>query len=164
MNRDYNKIEYVDNMLGGCLVFCRCHDNFKLVYSSMGSSLAIWSHILLSRASLDPGSRLNIKMLFYQYRKSHCGDKTVVRSSYFHNGISYTTLYWIRAQMLGTPSRASKLPATDASLAHTHSQSEGDTPKTQPYRWHISAYSPNAFVSGQGSLLLNIYHPYVTNN
>ena len=26
----------------------------------------------------------------YQYRKSHCGDKTVVRSSYLHNGISYT--------------------------------------------------------------------------
>ena len=43
----------------------------------------------------------NIKMLSYQYRKSHCGDKTVVRSSYLHNGISYTgkttSLYWIRA-------------------------------------------------------------------
>ena len=37
-------------------------------------------------------------MSSYQYRKSHCGDKTVVRSSYLHNGISYTgkmaTLYW----------------------------------------------------------------------
>ena len=31
-----------------------------------------------------------IKMSSYQYRKSHCGDKTVVRSSYLHNGISYT--------------------------------------------------------------------------
>ena len=29
-------------------------------------------------------------MASYQYRKSHCGDKTVVRSSYLHNGISYT--------------------------------------------------------------------------
>ena len=41
-------------------------------------------------------------MSSYQYRKSHCGDKTVVRSSYLHNGISYTgkttSLYWIRAQ------------------------------------------------------------------
>ena len=40
----------------------------------------------------------------YQYRKSHCGDKTVVRSSYLHNGISYagkiTSLYWIRALTL----------------------------------------------------------------
>ena len=43
----------------------------------------------------------NIKMMSYQYRKSHCGDKTVVRSSYLHNGISYTgkmtSLYWIGA-------------------------------------------------------------------
>ena len=42
----------------------------------------------------------NIKILSYQYRKSHCGDKMVVRSSYLHNGISYTgkttSLYWIR--------------------------------------------------------------------
>ena len=49
------------------------------------------------------GPRFNIKMSSYQYRKSHCGDKTVVRSSYLHNGISYTgkmsSLYWIRAQM-----------------------------------------------------------------
>ena len=40
----------------------------------------------------------------YQYRKSHCGDKTVVRSSYLHNGISHTgkmtSLYWIRALIL----------------------------------------------------------------
>ena len=36
-----------------------------------------------------------------QYRKSHCGDKTILRPSYLHNGISYTgkmsSLYWIRA-------------------------------------------------------------------
>ena len=41
----------------------------------------------------------NIQMSSYQYRKSHCGDKTVVRSSYLHNGISYTgkiiSFYWI---------------------------------------------------------------------
>ena len=41
-------------------------------------------------------------MSSYQYRKSHCGDKTVVRSSYLLNRISYTgkmsSLYWIRAQ------------------------------------------------------------------
>ena len=51
---------------------------------------------------LKPGSWFNIKMSSYQYRKSHCGDKTVVRSSYLHHGISYagkmTSLYWIRAQ------------------------------------------------------------------
>ena len=45
------------------------------------------------------------KMTSYQYRKSHCGDKTVVRSSYLHNGITYTGkmsyLYWTRAQIIG---------------------------------------------------------------
>ena len=45
------------------------------------------------------GPWFNIKMFSYQYRKSHCGDKMVVRSSYLHNGISYTgktsSLYWI---------------------------------------------------------------------
>ena len=45
-----------------------------------------------------PGPWFNIKMTSYQYKKSHYGDKTVVRSSYLHNGISYTgkmtSLYW----------------------------------------------------------------------
>ena len=49
-----------------------------------------------------PGAWINIKMPSYQYRKSHCGDKTILRPSYLHNGISYTgkmtSLYWIRAQ------------------------------------------------------------------
>ena len=37
----------------------------------------------------------------YQYKKSHCGAKTILRPSYLHNGISYTgkttSLYWIKA-------------------------------------------------------------------
>ena len=45
--------------------------------------------------------RFNIKWSPNQYKKSHCGDKTVVRSSYLHHGNSYngktTSLYWIRA-------------------------------------------------------------------
>ena len=53
---------------------------------------------------LKPGPRpwFNIKILSYQYRKSHCGDKTILRPSYLHKGISYTgkmaSLYWNRAQ------------------------------------------------------------------
>ena len=39
----------------------------------------------------------------YQYRKCHCGDKTVVGSSYLHNGISYASkmasLYWTNPQI-----------------------------------------------------------------
>ena len=48
-----------------------------------------------------PGPWFNKKMSSYQYRKSHCGDKTILRPSYLHNGISDTgkmaSLYWIRA-------------------------------------------------------------------
>ena len=48
------------------------------------------------------GPQFNTKISSNRYRKSHCGDKTVVRSSYLHNGISYTgkmtSLYWIRAK------------------------------------------------------------------
>ena len=43
-----------------------------------------------------------------QYRKFHCRDKKIVRSSYLHNGISYTgkmtSLYWIRALQPGSVS------------------------------------------------------------
>ena len=53
---------------------------------------------------LKPEPWFNIKMLSYQYRKSHCRDKTILRPSYLHNGISYTgktaSLYWIGAQVL----------------------------------------------------------------
>ena len=37
-----------------------------------------------------PVGRINKKMSSYQYRKSHCGDKTILRPSYLHNEISYT--------------------------------------------------------------------------
>ena len=44
---------------------------------------------------------IQYKMTSYQYRISHCGDKTILRPSYLHNGISYTdkmtSLYWIKA-------------------------------------------------------------------
>ena len=69
----------------------------------------IWWQTYLRTVCLPPGPWFNIKMSSYQYRKSHCGDKTVVRSSYLHNGISYTgkmtSLYWISPLILfeGTP-------------------------------------------------------------
>ena len=56
---------------------------------------------------LDSGGWFKIKMSSYQYRKSHCGDKTILTSSYLHNGISYTDrttcLYWIRALVASVP-------------------------------------------------------------
>ena len=60
-------------------------------------------HHLNGKKRKCTGPQFNIKILSYQYRKSHCGHKTVVRSSYLHNVISYTgkmiSLYWIRAQI-----------------------------------------------------------------
>ena len=61
-----------------------------------------WNKIIQPKMkTTTPGGWINIKMPSYQYRKSHCGDKTVVRSSYLHNWISYTgkmtSLYWIGA-------------------------------------------------------------------
>ena len=50
----------------------------------------------------NTGGWFNVKMTSYQHRKSHCGDKTILRPSNLHNGISYTgktkSLYWIRPQ------------------------------------------------------------------
>ena len=57
-----------------------------------------------TKNSISPGGRFNKKISSYQYRKSHCGDKTILRPSYLHNAISYTgkmtSLYWIRALMI----------------------------------------------------------------
>ena len=51
--------------------------------------------------TLSPGPWFYIKTPSYLHRKSHCGDKRVVRLSYLHNGNSYTgkmaSLYWVRA-------------------------------------------------------------------
>ena len=73
-----------------------CQINFQ-----RSALLALWKEI--HRAPMDSGCWFNIKMSSYQFRKSHYGDKTILRPSYLHNGISYTgkttSLYWIRAQI-----------------------------------------------------------------
>ena len=52
---------------------------------------------------MGPRGWFNKKMPFYQYRKYHYGDKTILWPSYLHNGIYYAgkmaSLYWIRAQV-----------------------------------------------------------------
>ena len=69
------------------------------------------SGLAFSRAR-EAGPWFNIKMPSYQYRKSHCGDKTVVRPSYLHNMISNTgknSLYWIGAQCpMKSPAKTEK--------------------------------------------------------
>ena len=46
---------------------------------------------------------IQYNILSYRYRKSNYGDKTVVRSSYLHNDISYTgkmtSFYWISPRL-----------------------------------------------------------------
>ena len=68
--------------------FWFCFDNAE------SSRIHLLRHCLLTPA----GFWFNIKMSSYQYRKSNCGDKTILRPSYLHNGISYTgkmtSLYW----------------------------------------------------------------------
>ena len=39
---------------------------------------------------MHTGTRFNIKITSYQYSKFHCGDKTILRSSYLHNEIFHT--------------------------------------------------------------------------
>ena len=73
--------------------------NMKLGWSR--DHLFVQMYLLHSNTGEMPsGPLFNIKMSSYQYRRFHCGDKTILRPSYLHNGISYTgktSLYWIGA-------------------------------------------------------------------
>ena len=58
--------------------------------------------VILTMADLyyyNHGHWFSIKISSYRHRKHHHGDKTVVKSSYLHDGFSYTgkieSLYWI---------------------------------------------------------------------
>ena len=81
---------------------------------------------LVSHCAIRTGPWFNIKTSSYQFRKSYCGDKTVVGSSYLHNGISYTgtmsSLYWIGAQVSCKVSISSDLKSALAFLHKTEHQ------------------------------------------
>ena len=87
-----------------CLSNFRAIGSFSIPVSRLRDFTRSYDNAFYRILKQDPAVRLNKKMSSYQYRKSHCGDKTVVRSSYLHNGISYTgkmlSLYWIRAQVV----------------------------------------------------------------
>ena len=78
-------------------------------------------------------------MSSYQYWKSDCGDKMVVRSSYLHNGISYTckmaSLYWIRPLGQGFIDGVivwyCAVPLWCVQFSHKYSQ---NTPHSSPVR------------------------------
>ena len=94
---------------------CVSHHSSALIYRKFLKFNSLWPSDAIrrhrSRSTLAhvtaccqaaPGGRFNKKISSYQHKKSHCGDKTILRPSYLHNGISYTdkmtSLYWIRAQ------------------------------------------------------------------
>ena len=89
-------------------------DHWKLCFNSLWPCDAMPHYVSVSRdlclhwkrCLMVPGDWFNIKMPSYQYRKCHCGDKTVLWLSYLHNEISYTgkmaSLYWIRTQAITT--------------------------------------------------------------
>ena len=66
------------------------------------------------------GCRLSIRMLSYQYRKSHSGDKVVKRSSYLHNGISCTNEYTISMTSCKTAVTPLLMHWSYCSLAPSH--------------------------------------------
>ena len=63
-------------------------------------NLAIWGELFLIVKTYHLFTVHEVFMSLCQYGKSHCEDKTVVRSSYLHNGFPILVrwhLYWIRA-------------------------------------------------------------------
>ena len=69
-----------------------CGERWKLAVSLFSEF-----HVQCNRRELVPDSLKH--MLSFQYRNAQCRDKTVLRSSYLHHGISciskMTSLYWI---------------------------------------------------------------------
>ena len=86
-------------------------DALELLQSCTKPSIWSWFHdtvimIWWNRSCKvwkSSGPWFDIKMSSHQYRKSHYGDKTILRPSYLHHAISnagkMSSLYWIRAQI-----------------------------------------------------------------
>ena len=79
-------------------IFCHFVDN---IYRFCNSSNH-WVELHLNAFTRKPRGWFNtcIKMSSYQYRNSHCGDRTSLQLSYLRSGISdtdlTTSIYWIR--------------------------------------------------------------------
>ena len=66
------------------------HLKSVLKWNLANSCLPMTSHLIEKSSKKFAVPQFNIKMSSYQYRKSHYGDKMILRPSYLHNGISYT--------------------------------------------------------------------------
>ena len=106
-----NNVEYWNDLLQLMLMWVSWRNLSSLDQSATSSSLKYMTDKQAPTGGVrfiaGTGPWFNIKMSSYQYRKSYCGDKTILRPSYLHNGISYTgkttSLYWIGALMLFLP-------------------------------------------------------------
>ena len=83
-----------------------------------------WDHqTSTNTAGQISGGLFNIRMLSYQYEKSHYGEKRVVTVSNLHNGISYTakmvSFYWISFKV-GIMTRLCLQCANDITLMDYH--------------------------------------------
>ena len=68
----------------------RVHSPYFAVLLLQGTNGIKWNRINLILIRLYYRGWFNINVTSYQYRKSHCGDKTILWPSYLHNGVSYT--------------------------------------------------------------------------
>ena len=90
------------------------------------------------------GPWFNIKRSSFQYRKSHCGDKTIFRPSYLHNGISYTgkmtSLYWIGALAVKIPACSQLTVSTRVQKSiNAHRGVLGIIVDARQSRWYLRA-------------------------
>ena len=111
-----------------------------------------WLHLRLSPQQLqllavyESVGWFSKKMPSYQYRKSHCGVRTILRLSYLHNGISYPGkiiyLYWIKPSMSildwssdGSVFILTNLQIQSSLLISTHCQVSGVGPLSLFSKW-----------------------------
>ena len=92
-------------------------------------------------------------------------DNTIIRSSYLHNGISYTgktaSLYWISHQ--SSAESIGWLPAISAALAINCRHSEPDNQNELPTNWQSSDNYIHQVAAGsplQGLLLIFVLQQY----
>ena len=85
--------------------YYKCKDiqsHITYLLQQLNHVLHVMNTLRHGNALWTTGPWFNINMTSYQYRKSHCGDKMIVKSSYLHNVISFTgkmtSLYWLSAR------------------------------------------------------------------
>ena len=83
----------------------------------------------------NPGSGFNNKMPSYQYRKSHRGNKTILRPSYLHNGISYTVSRYLYIESVPWCGIGSRQLATTMSTQTDDSRWVGSYYHTYNAQW-----------------------------